>query len=81
MNVTVRLGAGLVEPAGKPRLQLTLADEATVADLLACLREQHPSLAPKLSSAIPMVSGRHAPPSQPLASGQEVALLLPVAGG
>ena len=81
MNVTIRLGTGLVESTGKPRLQLALAENATVADLLAYLREQHPSLAPKLNSAVPMISGRHAPPSQPLVGGQEVALLLPVAGG
>ena len=40
MNVTIRLGAGLVEATGQPRLQLALADNATMADLLDCLRGQ-----------------------------------------
>lgn len=81
LTVRVRLGAGLAPAAGNPRLAVTLVAPATVADLVAHLHEQFPTLTPKLNVAIPMVAGRHASPSQPLAEGQEVALLLPVAGG
>ena len=81
INVRVRLGAGLAPASGNPRLAVTLVADATVADLVAHLREQFPPLTPKLNIAIPIVSGRHASLYQPLAEGQEVALLLPVAGG
>ena len=81
MTVRVRLGAGLAPASGNPRLAVTLVADATVADLVAHLREQYPTLTSKLNIAIPIVSGRHASPAQPLAEGQEVALLLPVAGG
>lgn len=81
MNVNVRLSAGLAQLIGYPRLAVSLAEEATVADLLSQLRQQHPALEQRLGSAIPMIEGRHVTPAEPLLAGQEVALLLPVAGG
>lgn len=81
MNIRVRLGAGLAPLTGNPRLVIALEEEATVADLLAHLRREYPALTPRLDLAVPMISGRHAPPAEPLMAGQEVALLLPVAGG
>ncbi len=81
MNVRVRLGAGLTQLVGNSRLDVTLADDATVADLLLHLRAQYPALEQKLDPAIPMISGRHAAHTESLSAGQEVALLLPVAGG
>ncbi|MCB0214560.1 MAG: MoaD/ThiS family protein [Anaerolineae bacterium] len=81
ITIRVRLGAGLAPKAGNPRLTVTLDASATVADLVSYLREQEPTLAHKLNVAIPMVAGQHAAPSQLLQSGQEVALLMPVAGG
>lgn len=81
MNVSVRLGTGLAQFAGNARLRLTLSEGATVTDLLDALRSQHPALEERLDTAVPIVSGRHVSRSEPLAAGQEVALLLPVAGG
>ncbi|GAB4435260.1 MAG: hypothetical protein Kow0031_17010 [Anaerolineae bacterium] len=81
MNVNVRLSAGLAHSLGNPRLSVTLPDDATVADLLAYLRREHPQLQPRLETVIPMIAGRHASPTQNLSAGQEVALLLPAAGG
>lgn len=81
MNVNVRLSAGLAHSLGNPRLSVSLSDDATVADLLAHLRRQHPDLQSRLDIAIPMIAGRHVSPTQNLSSGQEVALLLPAAGG
>ena len=81
MNVHVRLSAGLVPAGGNPRLVVTLAEGATVADLLAHLQAEYPALGSKLDRAVPVVSGRHLALSAPLSGGQEVALLLPIAGG
>jgi molybdopterin converting factor small subunit len=81
MTIHVRFSPGLAQLIGNPRLAVTLAEEATVADLLQYLRSQHPALNQRLDAAIPMISGRHAAQSEHLAAGQEVALLLPVAGG
>jgi len=81
MHVRVRLGGGLAQLAGNARIGITLQEGATVADLLENLRLQYPELEQKLPTAIAMVSGRHAGHDAALVSGQEVALLLPVAGG
>ena len=81
MKVYVRLGAGLAHLAASPRLVFVLEEEATVADLLEHLRTDHPALTQRLDTAVPMISGRHAGPAETLTAGQEVALLLPVAGG
>ena len=81
MRINVRLSTGLAPLAGNPRLQVTLAEDATVADLLYHLQHEHPALGQRLGSVIPMIAGRHVSPADPLTAGQEVALLLPVAGG
>jgi molybdopterin synthase sulfur carrier subunit len=60
---------------------LELDDGATVADLLARLGEREPDLAPALRSALPVIGGAHVESRRPLEDRQEVALLLPVAGG
>ena len=81
MRVRVRLGAGLSRFADAPLLSVDLADGASVDDLLAALGAQQPSLEPALPSVLPVVAGTHVERGQPLRAGDEVALLIPVAGG
>jgi sulfur-carrier protein len=81
MQVQVRLGTGLATAAGTSRLRLELPAGATVATLLDRLRADQPAIAAGLDSALPVVRGVHAGVAQELAEGDEVALLIPVAGG
>jgi molybdopterin converting factor small subunit len=81
MRVRVRLGAGLSRFADAPQLSVDLADGASVDDLLAALGSQQPSLAPALPSVLPVLAGTHVEREQRLEPGDEVALLIPVAGG
>lgn len=81
MDVPIRLSAGLAHYVGTTRFTVQLTDDATVADLMAYLRTEHPSLADRLETAVPFVGGRHVSQREPLAGGQEVAFLLPIAGG
>jgi molybdopterin converting factor small subunit len=81
MRVRVRLGAGLSRFADAPLLSLDLAEGASVDDLLAALADEQPTLAPALHSALPVVAGTHVERAQTLQAGDEVALLIPVAGG
>jgi molybdopterin converting factor small subunit len=81
MRVRVRLGAGLNRFADAPMLSIDLADGASVDDLLAALGAQQPSLAPALESVLPVLAGTHVERDQRLHAGDEVALLIPVAGG
>jgi sulfur-carrier protein len=81
VHVQVRLGSGLATAAGTRRLQVALPGEATVGTLLARVGELEPAIASALGSALPVVRGTHASRAQALADGDEVALLIPVAGG
>jgi sulfur-carrier protein len=81
VRVRVRLGAGLSRLADAPQLSIDLADGASVEDLLAALGTQQPALEPALPSVLPVLAGTHVERAQRLAPGDEVALLIPVAGG
>lgn len=81
MEVNVRLSGDLVQQVGKPRLHVSLAENATAADLVAYLQEQYPAAGERLALVVPIIGGQHVSPETPLAAGQEVALLLPIAGG
>lgn len=77
----VRLGADLARIAGTARLSVDLGEGATVADLLERVGAENPAIRDGLPSALPLIAGAHAPRERRLASGEEVALLLPAAGG
>jgi molybdopterin converting factor small subunit len=81
MRVRVRLGAGLSRLAEAPLLSMDLAEGASVDDLLAALGADQPSLEPALPSVLPVLAGEHVEREQRLQAGDEVALLIPVAGG
>ena len=81
VEVRVRLSAPLARVAGAARVAVDVGEGATVADLLERLGREHPGLQGGLASALPVIGGAHAPPGRPLARGEEVALLLPAAGG
>jgi molybdopterin synthase sulfur carrier subunit len=78
-RVTVRLFAALREAAGSSRVE---AEGDTVADVVRSLSERFGERFSRVASAgSVVVEGERADPSQPLAEGQEVALLPPVSGG
>jgi molybdopterin converting factor small subunit len=81
MQVSVRLNAVLAQIAGAPRLQVTVSDDATVANVLQALAVAYPGLSARLEHTVPVVGGNHARLTDKVAADQEVAFLMPVAGG
>jgi molybdopterin converting factor small subunit len=81
VQVRIRLGSGLAPLAPAPMLTLELPDGATVGELYDSLGARHPELAPALRSALAVLGGSQLERGRPLRHGDEVALLLPVAGG
>jgi molybdopterin synthase sulfur carrier subunit len=81
VEVRVRLSTELARLAGVPRLSVELGEGATVTDLMARVAASHPGVGDALRSALPVIAGAHASRERPLRAGEEVALLLPVAGG
>ena len=81
MRVNIRLSGELATLAGRHRFSIAVADGATVGDLLDLLRQENPESVSLMDTAVPIIAGRHVTQSEPLADGQEVAFLLPIAGG
>jgi len=80
--VSVRLFAVLRERAGRDRIELDLADGATVADALGALQSRD-ELAGTLDrlGVVMAVNRQYARTDHPLREGDEVALIPPVSGG
>jgi MoaE-MoaD fusion protein len=76
VQVVVRLFAGLREAAGAGTRELELADGASVADVWAAL-----DLGDEPAGLLYAVNRAYADRAQPLADGDEVALIPPVSGG
>ena len=76
MRVTVRLFAGLRERAGTGRQDLELRDGASVEDVWPAL-----GLGDEPVGLVYAVNRTYVDRSQPLAEGDEVALIPPVSGG
>jgi len=81
MRVNIRLSGDLATLAGQHRFSMAVADDATVGDLVDLLRQEYPKTVSRLDTAVPIIAGRHVTQSELLADGQEVAFLLPIAGG
>jgi molybdopterin synthase sulfur carrier subunit len=81
MKVNVRFSGVLAQRIGSPRLLVTLPAPATVQDLLRYLQTTYPQLSPELGRVVIVAGGAHQSETTLLTNGQEVALLMPVAGG
>lgn len=81
MVVSLRLNGALAQAIGASRLRLSVAAPATVATVVQALQLQYPAAADALGQAIPFVAGRHLDTTAELRPNQELALLMPAAGG
>lgn len=80
MSVTVLLFASYADALGSPSLSVDVPAQATVADVLAAVR-QRPGAAALPIRPLVAVNQRYATHGTPVTSGDEVALIPPVAGG
>lgn len=80
VHVAIRTTGALRDVLG-PRRALSLPDGATVADLLAFLGALDAAAADALGRAVVSIAGATVDRCHTLADGDEVALILPVAGG
>jgi len=81
MHVRFLLFASYRDLAGTEELQLELPSGASAADAVAALRAQGPGFARIPEHPVVAVNREYAPLGTQLSSGDEVALLPPVAGG
>jgi molybdopterin converting factor small subunit len=81
IRVECRLFARYAELVGRDHATLELPAASTVADAVRALRERVPGAAVLPERPLVAVNRAHALPSRPLADGDELALLPPLAGG
>lgn len=80
MSITVLLFASYADAFGLPSLTLELPAGATVDDVLADLRAR-PGADRLPAAPLVAVNQRYARRTSPVAAGDEVAIIPPVAGG
>jgi molybdopterin converting factor subunit 1 len=80
VNVSVRLFAGLRERAGSRHIDVELPDGACVGDLLEALAAT-PVGALQPGQCVVAINREYAGTDEPIAAGDEVALIPPVSGG
>ena len=81
MRITVRLFAAHREAAGTSRFEADLPVGATVSDAYASVCGSFPTIAKSTRVPAFALNQSHVPADAPLADGDEVAILPPVAGG
>ena len=79
VRVTALLFASYAEAHGSAEVPLLLKAGSTVADAVAAIRSQAPSVIP--AKPLVAVNERYAGLDDPVAEGDEIALIPPVAGG
>ena len=81
LTVTIRLFAAYADLVGRVSVEISLPDGATVGDLLAEFRRLVPEAARLPERPLCAVNLSHVLLSHTLRTGDEVALLPPLAGG
>ena len=80
MSVTVLLFASYADALGASSVTVEVQGDASVADVLAQLRTR-PGAERLPPAPLVAVNERYATPASPVRSGDEVAVIPPVAGG
>ncbi|MFK7803402.1 MAG: MoaD/ThiS family protein [Anaerolineae bacterium] len=81
MVLSIRINGSLAQEIGTTRLTVDLPSPVTVENVIQELVLRHPHSAETLQVTIPFVGGRHLDKTTILKQGQQIALLMPAAGG
>jgi molybdopterin synthase catalytic subunit len=81
MDVEIRLFATLKDLTGRDRINISIAEPATVRMLLLDVEDAYPTLAQALPTVLVAVNKAYAGPDARVKDGDEVALFPPVSGG
>jgi molybdopterin synthase catalytic subunit len=81
MDIKIRLFATLKDKAGQASITVTIAEPATVQQMLTAVAQQHPALKTSVGSTIVSVNKAFAEADTAVGPHDEVALFPPVSGG
>ena len=80
-GVRILTFAGVREVVGSSSIEISLAEACSAAELMDLICARYPALTPRRPSIRLAVNGAYVKPGDPVAPGDEVALIPPVAGG
>ena len=81
MNIHIRYFASLREIVGQSEEQLTLPEEASVAEARAALLTRYPRLQPIMERCLCAVNRGYVAPETTLHEGDELVFIPPMGGG
>jgi sulfur-carrier protein len=81
VKVPVSLFARYREAVGRDRVEVDVADGATVEDVWGALARAHPALARYRPHTLFAVGNDYVTPDRPIQPGEELACFPPVSGG
>lgn len=81
MKVPIALFARYREAVGRGRIEVEVAEGATVGDVWTALAARHPVLAPYRLHTLFAIGTDYVEPDQLVRAGDEVACFPPVSGG
>ncbi|HIA26883.1 MAG TPA: molybdopterin converting factor subunit 1 [Planctomycetes bacterium] len=81
MRFSVLLFASLRDRAGSERIEIEIAEGATLNALLEAIEVQQPELSGRLAAVRVAVDEEFRDGDHPLSEGNEIALIPPVSGG
>jgi MoaD family protein len=81
MVVSVRYHANLSNIIGFRQEEVTLASGATVDDLKAHIKANHPSIEPLIRTALVSINATHAKEGDELQDGDQILIFPPISGG
>ena len=81
MIVDIRLFATMKDKVGQPRIQVEVAEPATVKELLEAISVQFPTLDSSIETVLVSVNKAFASEDTAVNPGDEVAMFPPVSGG
>ena len=81
MRIPVALFARYREAVGRGRVEVEVAEGATVEDVWTALATAHPTLTRYRPHTLFAVGTDYVPPTHPVRAGEEVACFPPVSGG
>jgi len=79
--IEVLLFGAAADRAGTRKIQLSIEESTTLAEVWPLLAERHPGLSPMRDTLAFAVNGEYAKMDEPVGPGDEVAALPPVSGG
>ena len=81
ITINVRLSSQIADTLGTNRVSVTVDEASTVSDVKEEIKKKHPDTEDQLDGTLPVISGKMVNSDQQISQGENIAFLIPAAGG